>query len=562
MNAQRAQRQLREVTGRLTELTQVAPRISEALRAVVRDLHAIGVDWQESSNHLNAIAELTSDYGYSCHVEPDGRAVLDAVTDSFTKVTGYTLAEIQACGGWEALIHPEDLASSLGRAEEIRSGKKTLHQLRIVRKDGMTRWIRYSTHSLWDPVAGRVVRMHGAVQDITEQHHAQEEREQLLKQLEREHATFQMVLQQMPACVVLVEPPHGRLLFANTQFEHIFRRPPPQTDSLAEYAQFKAFHADGRLFQPEDWPAARSLRNGDTVIAEDVIIERGDGTRGIICVSSGPVRDCAGNIILVVVTFFDATEAREAQARLRAHHERLQSLSHRLVTVQEAERRAIAQELHDEIGQALTGLKLRLEALGRQVPETIAPSLDQVCESVNELMNQVRNLSLDLRPAMLDDLGLYPALKWLIERYQAQTNIQVSFQHADIQRRFKPEVETAAFRIVQEALSNVARHAKVKQVSVRAWANPMALGVQIEDHGVGFDLGKVFACASTSGISGMHERASLLGGALTVDARLGHGARVTAEFPLILQAAQDGMDEVSADVSANAVAAYNDGSGL
>jgi signal transduction histidine kinase len=210
-----------------------------------------------------------------------------------------------------------------------------------------------------------------------------------------------------------------------------------------------------------------------------------------------------------------------------------------LLDVQEAERRHIARELHDEVGQALTGLKLLLDMSTRLPADEVTASarklhdLREAQAMVNELMALVRDLSLDLRPAMLDDLGLLPTLLWHFDRYTAQTPVRVAFKHTGLEgRRFAPEVETAAYRIVQEALTNVARHAGVSEVVVRLWADQETLGVQIEDGGTGFDPEAALAAGATTGLAGMRERAVLLGGQLTVESAPLAGTCVTAELPL------------------------------
>jgi PAS domain S-box-containing protein len=219
--------------------------------------------------------------------------------------------------------------------------------------------------------------------------------------------------------------------------------------------------------------------------------------------------------------------------QVRAGRERLQALSRRLVEVQEAERRHTALELHDEVGQILTGLKLTLEANTRLPADKTRVSLDKAKALLNELIMRVDNLSLDLRPTMLDDLGLLPALLWHFERYTAQTHVRVAFQHTGLEgRRLAPEVETAGYRIVQEALTNVARHADVSEATVRAWADQNVLAVQIEDQGAGFDPEATLAAGDTTGVAGMRDRAVLLGGKLTVESAPGTGTRLTAEFPL------------------------------
>ena len=218
--------------------------------------------------------------------------------------------------------------------------------------------------------------------------------------------------------------------------------------------------------------------------------------------------------------------------QVRAGRERLQALSRRLVDVQEAERRHIARELHDEIGQVLTGLQLALE-MGTRVTTAVARrGIGEAKALVHELISRVRELSLDLRPAMLDDLGLLPALLWHIERYTAQTKVKVTFEHAGLERRFSPEAETAAYRIVQEALTNVARHAAVNLAKVVLGVTQDMLCLQIQDTGVGFDPQAALASETSSGLAGMRERASLLGGRFTVESAPGAGTRLIAEVPL------------------------------
>lgn len=148
---------------------------------------------------------------------------------------------------------------------------------------------------------------------------------------------------------------------------------------------------------------------------------------------------------------------------LKRGQEGLRNLSRQLVEVHEAERRHLARELHDEIGQVLTGLKLAIEVNPRLKGNAGKANLEQAKTLVNELMGQVRELSLDLRPAMLDDLGLLPTLLWYFERFTTRTQVAVDYEHTGLDRRFAPEVETTAYRIVQEALTNVARHADVTE---------------------------------------------------------------------------------------------------
>jgi len=221
----------------------------------------------------------------------------------------------------------------------------------------------------------------------------------------------------------------------------------------------------------------------------------------------------------------DVTESKRAETALR-------ELSRRLVELQESERRHIASELHDQIGQSLTGLKLLLEMAARKPAESIGLALTEAQRLINELMARVGDLSLDLRPSMLDDLGLLPTLLWHFERYAAQTGVHVVFKHRGIRRRFAPQVETAVYRIVQEALTNVARHARVQTANVQVRTNRGRLIVEIQDHGAGFDAEAVLRTSMSSGLVGMQERAVALKGKLVVRSGRQQGTCVFAELPL------------------------------
>ena len=212
--------------------------------------------------------------------------------------------------------------------------------------------------------------------------------------------------------------------------------------------------------------------------------------------------------------------------------ERLRILSQQLVAVQEAERRNLAYELHDEIGQLLTGLKITLEMSKRQSYSAQQDAIEQSYNLTSELLTKVRELSLNLRPAMLDDLGLLPTLLWHFERYLTQTSVRVSFSHNGLDRRFQPAIETAAYRIIQEALTNVARHAQVPSVSVRTWADDDLLSIEISDDGTGFDQESGNVEGTNIGLLGMQERAASLGGQLQVISAPSAGTRLLAMIPV------------------------------
>lgn len=190
------------------------------------------------------------------------------------------------------------------------------------------------------------------------------------------------------------------------------------------------------------------------------------------------------NQILAIVR--DVTEQHDLLQQMEA-------LSRRLLALQEDERGRIAHDLHDEVGQTLTAALLQLEQIAIRTGETARLECDQLRTTLQELTRYVRNLALELRPAILDDMGLGQALVSMAQRYQAQTHIHVGVFLWRLDRRFTREVETAAYRIIQEALTNVARYAQVKQARVKLQVEDQLLRIKIEDHGVGFEVQRILA---------------------------------------------------------------------
>ena len=226
-----------------------------------------------------------------------------------------------------------------------------------------------------------------------------------------------------------------------------------------------------------------------------------------------------------------AIENAELFEQVRAGRERQRKLAKSLVDIQETERRHLAKELHDHLGQLLTGLQFMLETTKNQSSGKQRSNLEEIQNSVTDIIGQVREMSLNLRPSMLDDMGLIPTLLWHIDRYTKQTHIRVNFRYDEISQRLPLEIETAAYRIIQESLTNVARYAQVDEVFVGLVIQDKTLWVEVLDEGKGFDLSTGLSGLS-SGIGGMRERASLLGGYLVVESFLNQGTQIVAALPI------------------------------
>ena len=218
---------------------------------------------------------------------------------------------------------------------------------------------------------------------------------------------------------------------------------------------------------------------------------------------------------------------------LETQNQSLVNLSRQLIEIQEGERRSLALELHDEIGQTLTGIRLVLEGVKQQVDIISREKISLALDLVENLTQHVKDISLSLRPSVLDDLGLLPALLWMFENFTTQSKITVNFQHVGISnRRFRTEIETNIYRIIQEALTNVARHAEVEDVSVKIWCTPNIIGFKIKDNGKGFVLENQEKTTNSIGLISMSDRAQSLGGYLVIDTSPGSGTCITVEIPI------------------------------
>ena len=219
----------------------------------------------------------------------------------------------------------------------------------------------------------------------------------------------------------------------------------------------------------------------------------------------------------------------QVEAELRAKTLQLQTLSRRVLEAQETERRRVAHELHDELGQALTAIKINLQTRGRfQNVSTDGLDVENI-RILDDALQQVRRLALALRPSMLDDLGLGPALRWLGEQTAARSGFAVALNIRALEPRLPPEMETACFRIVQEALTNITRHAGAKHVTIDLQREEAAMVLSVQDDGCGFDLAAVRARAlqgGSIGVLGMQERAMLVGGQLDITSAPGQGSQL------------------------------------
>jgi PAS domain S-box-containing protein len=344
-----------------------------------------------------------------------------------------------------------------------------------------------------------------------------------IDRLQKDRAVLDKLFAETPEAVAITRE-DGEVVRINRQFTQLF-----------------GYTADEAVGRRLDDLLARgaAARPGETVpkegrLAIEGVRRRKDGTElhvGGVSVQVSMPNGATEHYALMR----DVTAQKQAEEALRL-------FPRRLIATQETERRRIAHELHDEIGQMLTGAGMLLGST-QGMPADAEARIAEARAVLHNLTTCVRNMALDLRPALLDDFGLVRALDVLIQRYEQQTGFRIAFEHAGIDaKRLRPEIEIAAYRIVQEALTNVARHAEVGEAAVRISLDEESLYVKVEDRGTGFDVERL--SADTVGLAGMRERATAAGGELTVTSSPQSGTRVAARLPLRVAAGGDERREV------------------
>ena len=294
----------------------------------------------------------------------------------------------------------------------------------------------------------------------------------------------------------------------------------------------RTVHPDDLSRVLEKWLVIKATSE---VYEDELRLQRADGEYRWFLVRVAPLLDEQGNIVKWFGASVDIEDRRRAEKNLEEAHRQLKLLSRRRVKVQEEERRHLARELHDEIGQALTAAKINLQAALEEPDHAKAKRIHETTAILERLLGQVRQISLNLRPSTLDDLGLVPALRSLLDEQGRLASVAVRFSAKNMPENLDPEIQTTCFRIAQEAITNAVRHARSTQIRVDLSHENGNLRLQIRDNGTGFDAESAQAQTIGLGLVGMKERAALVGGRTRIMASRGKGAIVDVTLPLTSQ---------------------------
>lgn len=317
----------------------------------------------------------------------------------------------------------------------------------------------------------------------------------------------------------------GRVIAFNKSATRILAMTRDQfTGRVVQDPDWQLQREDGTPFPLDEHPVVITLATGED--RDDVVLVAAlpDGTRRTLTVSSrGLDPDKDGKPTTVLASFRDITQQRQ-------HERKLRDMSRRLGEAQETERRAIARELHDEVGQSLTATRINLRDLSQQATDLqLQKRLGDTEEIIAELLGKVRQMSLDLHPSVLDDLGLVPALRWCVRTRAGGSPMQVRMEVPESLPRFTDMVEITLFRVFQEALSNALKHAAAAQLDVRLEYRDSRLWLNMRDDGKGFDAEAARRAALSGkslGLLGMQERVRLAGGEIVMDSAPGKGTEI------------------------------------
>jgi signal transduction histidine kinase len=416
-------------------------------------------------------------------------------------------------------------------AEVLRTGIAA-HDLEVVieRPDGSSITVLVNIVPLRN-AGGELIGAMNCFQDITDRKRA----EVGLRQSER---LLRLVLDSLPVGVAVVDR-SGDIILSNPASERIWSR--SIRSGSERYAESKAWwHTTGKRLAPGEWASVRALASGEASVNEAIEIEAFDGVRKIIQNSAVPIRDANERITGAVIVNEDISAGKTAERALNDSYHQMRTLTGHLLRAQDDERRRIAQMLHETTAQNLAGLKMLLARLNRTSDRLNDSERNALTESMSlaeQSMTEIRTLSYLLHPPFLDEAGLLSALRWYAAGFAERSGIKVDLDLPESFGRLPRDTETALFRIVQEALINIHRHAGSETARIRLQRDAESLTLEIDDDGHGIPKASLEQIMSGGGgvgvgIAGMSERMEQLGGSLEITSG-DRGTTVRARLPLV-----------------------------
>jgi PAS domain S-box-containing protein len=489
----------------------------------------------ENAHLFAAVQQAEEQYRRLFESASDGILVIDPVTFRIlsanrkaTEMSGYSEAELLAMPV-TALFPPEMAETTLGCLETVQDQGQGVFELPLSRRDGPVLVIQISATMF--EANGRLL-MQSVLRDVTERKQAEEA-------LARERDLLYILMDNIPDRIYFKDV-YSRFTRVNrAQAQALGVKDPAEVVGKTDFDFFgielaRDFYADEQEI----------VKSGRPLIDKVEGVKEPNGQFRWVSATKVPILDKDGRVTGIVGISRDITERKRIEdegARLleavSQQREQLRALAGRLAEAQEAERKQLAQELHDQVGRNLTALDLNLNIIRAQMPSVspiaaeIQTRLDETLVLVRQTAESIRNVMANLRPPVLDDYGLLAALRWYGTKFASWAGLPVTVQGEEPIPRLAASVENALFRIAQEALTNVAKHARATKVTVRVEADNGTIRLVVVDNGVGFEppLPTELAERHGWGLMIMHERARVVGGRCRIESRPGQGTRVIVE---------------------------------
>lgn len=446
------------------------------------------------------------------------------VNEFYAKMLRYDPEELIGMN-WELVVHPVDRPQALAAYEKMLHQGKGEFEARAICKDGSEFYKQVLMVRITDQ-QGEITGHHCFMRDITERKQA----EDAMRQSEEK---FRGLLASAPDAIVIVNT-NGEIEIVNEQLKKMTGY--TSEDLIGQPVEVLV---PGRFKEHKqqiedylDMPLARQMGEG-----LELYCHHKDGDEIPVEISLGPLETVKG--MLVSVSIRDITERKQAEEALRKSQGRLRKLATHLQAIREEERTLIAREIHDELGQTLTGLKMDLSWLREHMPghlKKVSARIDAMTLLVDTKVEDTRKLAFRLRPAMLDDLGLEAAIECEVQDFTERAGYDYTLDLKNGNLSQDRNRDTAVFRILQEALTNVARHAKASQIDVALCTTNSHLILTVKDNGVGIDEDKIESSDSL-GLLGMFERAGALGGQIKINKAKEGGTQLVLKIPLVTNTA-------------------------
>jgi len=483
---------------------------------------------------------------------------------------GYTELDLIGKTIWD-FMHPDDVEENRQSYERLMlEGIPFKQERRFLRRDGSVIWVDASVSPIMDAtgkpqsavavevditgrklaeealrelnlqleerVLSRTAKLRAVNQTLREEINERRRVEEALRKSEAlaraNEEKLSTLFELLPVGISFLDL-QGQILQVNSALVHMMRLSKDQLKGQA-YLSRKYIRPNGTVMPPEEFASRRALIGGKTVYNVETGLMLDDGEVIWTSVSAAPVN--VGDVGAIVVTA-DITERKQAEWALRESRERLQVLSQRLVEVQEEERRAIARELHDRVGQTLAALNINLiiisGQIGGKVDEQVSLRLGDSMKLVAETIALVRDVMSNLRPSVLDDYGLESAIDSHLGQFTSRYGIRVKFEKPDRPiPRLGPSIEMTFLRIAQESLMNIAKHAQADQVTLSLRRDGNIIYMMVQDNGSGITSWQEANRPGSHGLTIMRERAEAFGGQFNVSSIPGKGTKLEVKIPV------------------------------